>query len=94
MKRIFLYQCGFCGVNYETEAEAFGCEAGHAGLTRGEYREYIHILKAEKKAQAASSTCGTPAVKEKYDRAIETSIRFEKLYGITDAVRKTACENI
>ena len=84
MKTRTIYECEFCGNQYKTPNEAYGCEATCLGLSEDEYKEYLGLLHEEKQAFASAANANNEQIRNRCDNAVNAVIEFQKKHGFVD----------
>lgn len=78
-----VYCCEFC--NFEvTSDEVLRHEANHYGLSAEEYKEWMWLDAAVKKASYHISQCWNERMEQILDDAVQAVLAFEKAHGLSD----------
>lgn len=78
MKRRISYECGFCGKLFFSEEECRLHELDEIGATPEQYREYCRLRHETINASSTVSVRNNDETREKFDKACEAEIKFEK----------------
>ena len=84
MKTKLIYICEFCGKEHKNSEDALKCEATHLNLTVDQYKEYMDLLKEEKRAFGAASCANNEDIRKRCDCAVQAVLDFQKKYGFVD----------
>ena len=83
MKSYTMYVCETCGFECKDGKEMIKHEAEHLGLTVSEFEKYNAMKSYARYMGSVVSNTNNETTREKYDKAIEDLIAFEKEHGIT-----------
>lgn len=83
MKQKVVYCCEFCSFE-GTSDEVLRHEAGHYGLSVEEYKEWMQLDAAVKKASYHISQCRNERMEQVLDGAVQAVLAFEKAHGLND----------
>lgn len=78
MKTSLLYTCDFCGRSSERKEDIQACEAGHYGLSLGDYLTWKRLDEAVKHCSYVTSYHHNEETLRALDDAIDAVLAFER----------------
>ena len=78
MKRKISYECSFCGKLFFSEEECRLHELDEIGATPEQFREFCRLRHETINASSMMSMCHNDETRERFDKACESEVEFEK----------------